>query len=60
MPRKQTAKKVMAKDTKMTAAEKKKLKILNKQKANPGKSAAKKIKQDAKRARRAERRPWRE
>ena len=54
MPRKQTEKKVMSKVTKMTAAEKKKQKILNKQKANPGKSAAKKVKQDAKRARRAE------
>ena len=53
MPRKQTEKKKMVKTTKLTAAEKKKIKIANKAKANPGKAAAKKVKQDAKRARRA-------
>jgi|TARA_B110000208_G_scaffold153767_1_gene186122 hypothetical protein len=53
MPRKQTEKKVMVKSTKLTAAEKKKIKQANKAKANPGKAAAKKVKADAKRDRRA-------
>ena len=54
MPRKDQGKKAFVKTTKMTAGEKKKRAILNKAKANPKKAAAKKIKQDAKRARRKE------
>lgn len=50
MPRQKIEKK--NKTTKLSAAEKKKIKILNKAKANPVKAAAKKVKQDAKRARR--------
>ena len=42
------------KGEKLTDAEKKKIKQANKSKANPGKSADKKVKQDAKRERRKE------
>ena len=42
----------MVKSTKLTAGEKKKLKNDNKAKANPGKAAAKKEKNDNKRERR--------
>jgi hypothetical protein len=51
---KQNEKTKMVKNTKLTAGEKKKVKNDNKAKANPGKSAAKKEKNDAKRDRRAE------
>jgi hypothetical protein len=50
MPPKQQAKKEMVKSTALTQGEKKKLKQENKAKANPEKSAAKKEKNDAKRA----------
>jgi hypothetical protein len=43
-------KKVMVKTDNLTAGEKKKIKNDNKAKANPGKAAAKKEKNDAKRA----------
>jgi hypothetical protein len=45
--------KQQAKSTKLTQGQKKKLKSENKAKANPGKAAAKKEKNDAKRAGRA-------
>lgn len=51
---KQNEKTKMVKSTKLTAGEKKKQKNENKAKANPGKAAAKKEKNDAKRTRRAE------
>jgi hypothetical protein len=54
MPPKQTAAKVMVKTNKLTEGEKKKLKQENKAKANPEKSAAKLVKNDAKRAGRKE------
>ena len=53
MPPKQQAKKVFKVTTKMTAGEKKKRRNENKAKANPGKAAKKKVKQDRKRANRA-------
>jgi hypothetical protein len=52
MPPKQAAKKVLVKNDKLTQGEKKKLKNENKAKANPEKSAAKKLKNDATRTRR--------
>ena len=51
MPPKSQAKTKMVKSTKLTAGEKKKLKNDNKAKANPGKAAAKKEKNDNKRER---------
>jgi len=53
MPKQQAAK-VLTKSTKLTEGEKKKIKQENKAKANPGKAADKKAKQDAKRDRRKE------
>lgn len=53
MPKANEGKKLV-KSTKLTEGEKKKIKQENKAKANPGKAADKKVKADAKRARRAE------
>ena len=50
MPSREELKKM---PTKLTDSEKKKIKQENKAKANPGKAAAKKVKTDAKRERRA-------
>jgi len=54
MAPKQQDKKVMQKSTKLTEGEKKKIKQENKAKANPAKAAAKKEKNDKKRAGRKE------